>query len=79
MKHRRLNTEGWVFVAIGCLGLCLTVPTFLLFGFSLADVLLVRDIVLVLPMAFDYGFILFGLWSLVEPLIIPSRDVDAGD
>ena len=79
MGQRRLNNEGWAFVAVGCLGLCLTLPIGLLFGYSLAEMLLVRDIVFALPMAFDYGFIAFGLWMLVEPVLFPQRDVNARD
>jgi hypothetical protein len=77
MKRWRVNKEGWVFIAVGCIGLSATIPAGLLFKFSLIDILLVRDIVFAFPMAFDYGFILFGLWTLIEPIVFPERDTNA--
>jgi len=51
-------------------------PAGLLFGYSVVDVLLIRDIALVWAAGWGYGLIVFGAWVLVQSWIFPNDPED---
>ncbi len=52
----------WVWLTFGSVGLLITIGVGALFGLSPSDVLLGRDIAIVLFIACDYTVIAVGLW-----------------
>lgn len=61
-------SNWWVWLAVGSVGLLITIGVGALFGLSPADVLLGRDIAIVLFIACDYTIIAFGFWLAIRAL-----------
>ena len=76
MEPRRLNKTGWAWIAVGALILISMVPAGLLFGYSVLDVLLVRDIAMVSTAGWGYALIVFGAWVLVQSWLFPNDPKD---
>ena len=59
----------WVWILIGLIGLAGTVAGGALFGLSPLDVLLGREISLVLFLAFDYTLMGLGMWLALKAML----------
>ena len=62
-------SSWWVWLLIGLGGLTLTVLVGFIFGLSAIDVLLGRDDVMILFIAFDYTFIGLGIWLAIRSVL----------
>jgi len=63
-------------MAVGALILISMIPVGYLFGYSVLDVLLVRDITMVYTAGWGYALIIFGAWVLVQSWIFPNDPKD---
>lgn len=76
MSRRRLNLVGLYVVAFGIVLILIQVIAGVLFGWSVMDVLLVRDGAFVYHAAISHVIILYGIWLAVKPFFSPN---DCGD
>jgi len=63
-------------MAVGALILISMLPAGVFFGYSVLDVLLVRDIAMVCTAGWGYALIVFGAWVLIQSWLFPSDPKD---